>query len=117
MADSIAPPPGPPPGLAPAPGSRINVKIVKHPTNAAAVKTLQRLFSKDPVIAVEHKRLSKVRRKNFRTKTRGGRPYPLALVKQYPVKGAVGEQGALTATHDVVTDLRSVSRFIEVTPA
>ena len=96
------------------PGSQIQVKVVKHPTSAAAAKTLVRVLSKDESIKAENKRLRKSRDRHFRAKRRGGRDYNLYVVKQRPVEGAVGETGTVIASSDVLTDLRSVSRFIEV---
>ena len=98
-------------------GSRIDVKIVKSPTTAAAAKTLVRVLSKDAKNAAENKRIAKVRRKHFRTKRRGGRPYPIHMIKLRPLKGRVGESGTVLATSDVLMDLQSVSRFIEVSLA
>lgn len=98
-------------------GHLVNVKVIKTPRNLAAAKTLVRLLSKDPIIAAENKRLTKVRMKNFRTISRGGRPYPIRPVKQRPVKGQAGESGTIRATVDVLSDLSSVSRFVEVSKA
>ncbi len=99
------------------PGSQIQVKIVKCPTSAAAAKTLVRVLSKDQSVRAENKRLRKSRDRHFRAKRRGGRDYNLYVVKQRPVKGAVGEAGTVTASSDVLMDLRSVSHFIEVAKA
>lgn len=99
------------------PGSRVTVKIVKQPTNAAAVKTLQRVLSKDAVATAENRRQEKVRKAGFRTKQRGGRPWEVRVVKQHAVAGRIGESGTVTATVDVLRDLGSVQRFVEVAPA
>lgn len=100
-----------------APGSKINVKIVKQPTNAAASKTLMRVLAKDPVVNAEHVRQTKVRKKNYSPSRRGGRLYGGYVVKQHPVKGRLGEAGTVTATLQVLRDLGSVQRFVEVSPA
>lgn len=100
-----------------APGSKINVKIVKQPTNAAASKTLVRVLAKDPVVYAEHDRQAKIRKKNYSPSRRGGRLYGGHVVKQHPVKGRLGEAGTITATLSVLRDLGSVERFIEVSPA
>lgn len=99
------------------PGSRVNVKIVKQPTNTAAAKTLVRVLSKDQDVTAENKRLRKSRDRHFRTHQRGGRQWAVRVVKQRPVRGEVGEAGTVTATHDVINDLRSVERFVEVSAA
>ncbi len=100
-----------------APGSKINVKIVRQPTNAAASKTLVRVLQKDPEVYAEHDRQRKIRKKNFSPIRRGGRLWGGQVVKQHPVKGRLGEGGTVTATTSVLQDLGSVKRFIEVTPA
>jgi hypothetical protein len=100
-----------------APGSKINVKIVKQPTNAAASKTLVRVFQKDPEVYAENDRQRKIRKKNYSPSRRGGRLYGGRVVKQHPVKGILGEAGTITATLSVLRDLASVERFIEVSNA
>ena len=102
-----------------APGSTVTVKIVKVPANAAAQKTLVRLLSKDPVVIKENKRLKKVRRANETYSTRGGRwrIWEVRLNKQRPVEGVIGEQGTFIASVDVIRDLKSVARFVEISAA
>ena len=99
------------------PGSTIHVKVTKRPTSAAACKTLVRLLSKDATVRDENKRLAKLRKVHYRPCKRGGRLYGGHMVKLRPVKGQLGEAGTLDATVDVLTDLQSVSRFVEVTRA
>jgi len=98
------------------PGSTITVTITKQPTNDAARKTLVRLLSKDANVVKENARLRQVRKVNAVEKQRGGRVRLWAgrLVKQHPVKGVLGESGQILATVDVLRDLKSVERFIEV---
>jgi hypothetical protein len=99
-----------------APGTKINVKIVKQPTNAAASKTLTRLLSKDPAVEAENKRHARIRKKAQWKSTRGGRwrVWESRMAKQRPVEGKLGEEGTLVASYDVLKDLPSVSRFVEV---
>lgn len=98
-------------------GTRINLKIVKQPTNAAASKTLTRLLSKDPAVIAENKRHAKIRKKAQWMSSRGGRwrIWESRLAKQHPVTGAIGEEGTILASVDVLKDLPSVARFVEVT--
>lgn len=98
-------------------GSKIQVKIVRQPTNAAAAKTLERLLCKDRTVQKEVKRQAKIRKEGMSSHQRGGRPWEVRLVKQHPVTGKVGEQGTILATADVIRDLGSVERFVEITPA
>ncbi|XAL99153.1 hypothetical protein OT109_16415 [Phycisphaeraceae bacterium D3-23] len=101
------------------PGSTVTVKVVKAPKSEAARKTLVRLLSKDAAVIAENKRLKKVRKANETMSTRGGRwrVWESRLVKQRPVTGTVGEAGTFRATPDVVRDLNSVDKFIEVSAA
>ena len=100
-------------------GSKINIKIVKQPTNAAASKTLERMLCKDAEVIAENKRLADVRAANETFSPRGGRwrVWEGRQPKLHPVKGNLGEQGTVVASYDVVQDLKSVERFIEVSPA
>ena len=98
-------------------GTNVQVKVVKQPTNAAAVKTLRRVLAKDATVKEEKKRLDKVADANLKYKTRGGRPWIQRMVKIHPVKGVVGDQGVVFASVDVIADLKSVARFVEVSPA
>ena len=97
-----------------APGTRVEVKIVNEPTNIAARKTLVRILSKDAAAIAENRRLRNVREANYSPSMRGGRLYGGRLVKIHPVKGRLGESGTVTATADVLADLRSVGRFVQV---
>lgn len=99
------------------PGSQIHLKVTKTPTNAAATKTLVRLLSKDEQVSARNRLLSKIRAKGFNPQPRGGRLYSGRLVKQHPVTGEAGEAGTIKATVDVIRDLRSVERFVEVSAA
>ena len=72
-------------------GSQINVKVVKTPTRVAAAKTLVRVLSRSPAAREELKRQHRVRQTHFRRVPRGGRGYPIYVVKQRPLRGAVGE--------------------------
>lgn len=100
-----------------APGSKVTVKVVKKPTNAAAVKTIVRVLSKSSRVKAENERLRKARKTYFRQAARGGRFWDINVVKQHPVQALPGETETITATSDVLKDLRSVSRFIDVAQA
>ncbi|MCC5829914.1 MAG: hypothetical protein JJU36_10755 [Phycisphaeraceae bacterium] len=97
-----------------APGSRINLRVVRRPTNTAASKTLMRLLSKDAHAQREIRRHQKIRKKHYDPQPRGGRLYAGHLVKQFPIKGELGESGTILATVPVLRDLKSVMTFIEV---
>lgn len=100
-----------------APGTKVNVKVVKQPTNVSARKTIVRILSKDLSVKRDEKRLSRVRRDAFRQAQRGGRFWDINVVKQASVTADLGTVKTLVATLDVLTDLKSVSKFVEVTAA
>ena len=97
------------------PGDSINITVTKRPTNTAASKTLVRILSRDKAVRTENKRLEKVRKSNYNPQMRGGRLYGGRMVKLRPVMGKLGESGTVTATVDLLADLKSVQRFISVT--
>lgn len=96
------------------PGSRVHVKIVKRPTNAAAAKTLVRLLSKDKAVKANDTRLRAIRQDRYSPSPRGGRLYGGRMVKLPAVKAEIGVSGTIVASLDVLTDLKSVHRFIEI---
>jgi hypothetical protein len=98
-------------------GGMVSVQVVRTPTTVAATKTIIRILGKDRTVQAEQRRIEKVRQSNYNPKRRGGRLYAGRLVKQFPVKGRVGERGSVMATLDVLRDLESVRRFVDVTPA
>lgn len=101
-----------------APGTRVNVKVLKQPTNAAGRKTLERLLNKTVEAKQEDRRQDKVRRDGLRMKQRGGREdWTFRVPRQPLVDTTAGETGTITASADVLQDLRSIERFVEVTPA
>lgn len=99
------------------PGSRVHVKVVKQPTNEAAAKTLQRVLMKDAAMQKDTRRLRRIREQETRTHQRGGRTWTVRIPKPARLHGRVGEAGTVRATLDVLRDLRSVERFVEVSAA
>ena len=101
------------------PGSSITIKVTAEPTSSAARKTLVRLLSKDATVEKENRRLKRVRETNEVATQRGGRVRVWAgrVKKQHPVAGVVGEQATVVATLDILQDLASVERFVEVVQA
>ncbi|MDP6152884.1 MAG: hypothetical protein QF785_05845 [Phycisphaeraceae bacterium] len=95
-------------------GRQVTIKIVKQPTSVAAVKTLVRVLSKDPGHAAENKRLKDIRHRLYAPRRRGGRLYSGRQIKLRRLRGEIGETGTVIATHDVLRDLDSVRRFIEL---
>ncbi len=99
------------------PGSRVTLKVTSKPTNAAAAKTIVRLLSKDKTVKADQARQRSIRKTHFRQAPRGGRLWNVNVVKQASVKAEVGVEKSIIASLDVLRDLQSVQRFVEVTPA
>lgn len=99
------------------PGSSIHLTIAKQPTSTAAVKTLVRLLSKDPTIRKDTQRLRRIRQLKTPIKQRGGRQWTVRMVKQHRIKGRTGESGTITATLDVLADLKRVRQFLDIRKA
>ncbi|WP_428386492.1 hypothetical protein [Mucisphaera sp.] len=100
-----------------APGTQVVVKIKMQPTNEAARKTLVRVLNKDAANAEHVKRQRRARDRHNRDTNRGGRIWVARIPKKQHVRCLPGEQGTVLATVDVLRDLASVSRFVDVTPA
>ncbi len=99
------------------PGQTVTVKIVRKPASAAAAKTLARLLSKDASTTSAQRHSKVARNRAMTVKTRGGRPWEHRPTKIAMFKGEVGEQGTILASPDVIRDLGSVARFVEVAKA
>ena len=99
------------------PGGRVSVKVTKSPTNEAAAKTLSRLFAKDPANRQARRQRKKLRQSATEHRKRGGRLW--AVLPKAPRLGqpTAGAACTLLATPDVIADLRSVDRFVELSPA
>jgi len=99
------------------PGSTVTVTITKAPSNEAAVKTLRRILAKDTQAAASIRREKTIRKRVSTTRIRAGRPWPVVRGSIRPFLGEVGETGTLLATIDVIRDLASVERFVEIVEA
>ncbi len=101
------------------PGSRVTVKVIKAPTNRGAEKTIKRLLEKDKAAMKESNRQRAIRRRLYAPKPRGGRFGTLGgrVVKQQSVQVKIGASGTMMASLDVLRDINSVQRFVEVTAA
>ncbi len=96
------------------PGKKIQVTISKSITQAAARKTVERLFMKDKSIG----RPLKARSRNFieLPKRRGGQIWTKRVNKIHPSleRGAAAN---IVATPQAIRDLKSVERFVTVAAA
>ena len=97
------------------PGQWIKVKITSVPQAAKNRKTMIRLFEKDENIRTERKRLNKAR--PVTTHIRGGRPWANRPRQLQVVKMEPGATYKVFASVDVLRDLQSVEKFVEIKPA
>jgi len=96
------------------PGASIVVEIRKSPTGEAARKTLLRVCAKDSNVQRQQRR-QKAQRPSWQDKRRGGRFWHHQMKSQSPVSLAPGRTYELRATLDVVRDLESVARYVNIT--
>ncbi len=97
------------------PGSQVTVEMIRRPTSQAAAKTLMRLFRKDPAI-VRHHRHQHAKRPSWQEWRRGNAIWHHQMRTRPAVRLEVGRTYRLRASPDVIRDLRSVERFVKVTP-
>jgi hypothetical protein len=76
---------------------------------------MTRLFEKDPEMKAERARLSRSR--PVKTHIRGGRPWGDRPARLRVVNTSPGATYRLFASVDVVRDLGSIQKYIEVQPA
>lgn len=95
------------------PGSTVNIEITATPRAQAALKTLTRVCEKDSRIA-KMRRDQKRDRPSWRWWQRGGRQWHHQMRTKSPVKLTPGSRYAVRATVDVIRDLESVSRWVNV---
>ena len=92
------------------PGSQVKITVKSEIRSAAAGKTLARVFMKDPQI-------QKVRHtspKHVTESPRAGRIWrhrPKGTCQEQP---AVGDSAQVLATVDVIRDLKSVARYVDI---
>ncbi len=98
-----------------APGQTVSIELTAVPRSAAALKTLTRIFAKDPGV-VRSKRWQARHRPSWEAWRRGGNMWHHQMKTKPPVALAPGRTLALQATVDVLRDLQSVQRWVKVSP-
>lgn len=96
------------------PGAQLRVTVKKNPSNAAAAKTLSRLFAKDPANRRQRTFRKKLLHAAVDVRRRGGRPWEVRSKAPRLIQPKAGDACTLLATVDVVNDLRSVARFVDI---
>jgi hypothetical protein len=95
------------------PGTTVTVEIAMAPRNAAARKTLLRLFRRTPEIA-RNERRQKRQRPSWQMWRRGGRMWHHQMKSKLPVQLVPGQRLSVLATVDAIRDLQSVERFVKL---
>ena len=95
------------------PGTTVTIEIKGKPRNAAACKTLARILRKDPTIATQKRRQQRLR-PSLQQRRRGGRWWSHRMRSKPGVAMDPGCRYAIRATVDVIRDLESVARWVEV---
>lgn len=97
------------------PGQWINVKVTAEPKSASPIKTMIRLFEQDRAVKAERTRLARSR--PVTTHRRGGRPWADRPRRIRVVKTTPGACYKIFASVDVLRDLKSLDRYVEISPA
>lgn len=97
------------------PGSMITLQIERLPRSQAGRKTLIRLCRRDPQVQ-RRQRAQAARRPSERSWIRGGRYWHHQMRTRPPLALTPGSRYTIRATVDVLRDLASVRRWVQVTP-
>ncbi len=97
------------------PGQMLQVTVKSYPRTAAAKKTLVRLFENDRTVERERKRLAKTRPPE--PSRRGGRIWMNRPPRLEVVETTPGASYKIFGSVDVLRDLNSVEKFVDVKPA
>jgi hypothetical protein len=97
------------------PGSAVQVKVTRNPTNEQAAKTLSRVFLRDPDNRKAARRRKRILFQQLRPKTRGGRIWVHHNHAPRMFQPQSGDACSIQCVTTVdLNDLASVSRFVEV---
>ena len=95
------------------PGATVSIEISAPPRNEAAKKTLYRICRKDAGVAKFHRRW-KDKRPSWQTWIRGGKLWHHQMKSRPPLKLTAGAKYTVHATVDVIRDLESVRKWVNV---
>jgi len=97
------------------PGQWVKIKIKSEPRTQAGRKTLVRLCEKDPAVKKERVRLKRSRPTGEHQ--RGGRMFKDRPPRLQAVRLEPGATYRVFASVDVLQDITSIEKYVEVTPA
>lgn len=99
------------------PGQQIKVTVTKVPQREGAEKTIARLMRRDPEITRRLRFAQERRRKDMRTKIRGGRVW---YIRQKRTTAAIVDTGStwtMPYTLDLRDDFKSVEQYLSIEKA
>jgi hypothetical protein len=99
------------------PGSTVQLKVKRTVVSQAAAKTLSRLFAKDPANKKARRWRKKLLKGSMEVRRRGGRPWEVRQKAPRLFQPTTGDACKILATPDVIGDIHSVSRYVDVSNA
>ena len=99
------------------PGTQVCVKVSAEPTNQAAAKTLSRVFARGRGGRKLRSSRKQLRTNHIEGRQRGGRTWMVRPKAPRLCQPKKGDDCIVFATSALINDLRSLVRFVEVTPA
>ena len=96
------------------PGATVEIKVTKTPTSERAAKTLSRIFAKDMASKRLARRRHRILAQTAERRRRGGRLWTVKSHAPRLIQPRAGDACRILASVDVIPDLASVKRFIEV---
>jgi hypothetical protein len=94
-------------------GKDVKVTVKKNPSTEAAKKTLVRIWLKDATHKRRARTMQQVRKKETVWHKRGGRQWPIRPEVILP-NPKPGNECKIRVTPDVLNDLNSVEKFVEI---
>lgn len=99
------------------PGSTIQVTVTKAPRVVDHVQTIQRLMRQDPEFVKALKKASKERMQRLIVRSRGGRPWEQRETSSKIVRVEKGATWKMRLVPQLVADLKSVEKYLDVKAA
>ncbi len=97
------------------PGQTITFKVAAEPTNEGARKTIARLMRRDPDNNRGLRKAQQLRQKRMHSYIRGNRLFYSREVPARVVQPRLGHEWTMKFTPELGPDIKSVSRFVDLT--
>ncbi|RIK69750.1 MAG: hypothetical protein DCC66_07580 [Planctomycetota bacterium] len=96
------------------PGSMVSVTVKRSVVSEKAAKTLSRLFAKDAANKPLRRKRKKLLADGLDERRRGGRLWEVRPKAPRLIQPKTGDACKILATTDVIGDLKSVARYVDV---